>query len=167
MALVKDFSLQLPNEQETDRLGRCLAQALQSIPDTIRDSGFNIRLDGTLGAGKTTTTRAMLRALGVTGRVKSPTFTLVESYDTEAGPVHHFDFYRFETPEEFDDAGFRELFGAGKITVCEWSEKALPFLPDADLVVKLELEGDGRRAFFEPETEAGKSAVAEVFKAWN
>lgn len=167
MAHFEEKLLVLPDESETDRLGRCLAKALAAIAPEVRESGFNIRLDGTLGAGKTTLTRAMLRALGVTGRVKSPTFTLVKSYDTPVSPVHHFDFYRFETPEEFDDAGFRDLFGKGKTTVCEWSEKALPYLPEADLTVAISLAGEGREARLIPETENGSRAALEVEKAWN
>lgn len=167
MAFSEAFSLFLSNEQESNRLGQALALALQSHAAGIKDLGFNIRLDGNLGAGKTTTTRAMLRALGVSGRVKSPTFTLVESYDTAIGPVHHFDFYRFETPQEFDDAGFRDLFGAGRVTVCEWPEKATPCLPGADLSIRLAIEGDGRKATFSPTTKAGKTIVMEIMKAWN
>ncbi|MCI6530062.1 MAG: tRNA (adenosine(37)-N6)-threonylcarbamoyltransferase complex ATPase subunit type 1 TsaE [Mesosutterella sp.] len=167
MATVSSCSpLVLEDESATIRLGSLLAGAFCGLSRKINESGFNLRLDGTLGAGKTTLTRAMLRALGITGRVKSPTFTLVETYDAPFFTVHHFDFYRFESPEEFDDAGFRDLFGPGKLTVCEWSEKALPFLPAPDLTISLSLFKDGRKARLEPCGEAGDAAAREVCRQW-
>ena len=101
--------LYLPAPQDTDRLGSLLAQSLMKYRDEIISRGFNIRLEGNLGAGKTSLTRATLRALGVSGRIKSPTFTLLETYEIDSEiEVFHFDFYRFESPEEFLDAGFRD-----------------------------------------------------------
>ncbi len=132
------FTLPLADEAATAALAAKLAASLAHLAEAVRESGFNLRLDGNLGAGKTTFTRAFLRALGFQGRVKSPTFELVEDYDLPGGLIlHHFDFYRFEDPEEFDDAGFRDLFGAGQIVFSEWSEKAAPCLPAADLVLHL------------------------------
>ena len=115
----------LPTPEDTDRLGLLLAQSLLDNRQAITQLGLNIRLEGDLGAGKTSLTRATLRALGVSGRIKSPTFTLLETYPIDSEiEVFHFDFYRFESPEEFLDAGFRENFAPGHITFCEWSEKA-------------------------------------------
>ena len=86
-----------------------------------------------------------MRHLGVTGRVKSPTFELVSDYDVLDGiAFHHFDFYRFESPIEFDEAGFRDLFGPGSITASEWSDKAGEFLPSADLELVIAICGTER-----------------------
>ena len=119
---------------------------------------------GFLGAGKTTFTRALLRAAGFAGRVKSPTFELVTDYDfTDGITLHHFDFYRFEDPQEFDDAGFRDLFGAGNVCVSEWSEKAEPLLPAADLVIELTPETPlSRTAKMTATTELGRRVLKKV-----
>ena len=115
-------------------------------------------------AGKTTFTRALLRAAGFAGRVKSPTFELVTDYDfTDGITLHHFDFYRFEDPQEFDDAGFRDLFGAGNVCVSEWSEKAEPLLPAADLVIELTPETPlSRTAKMTATTELGRRVLKKV-----
>ncbi|MCI5851982.1 MAG: tRNA (adenosine(37)-N6)-threonylcarbamoyltransferase complex ATPase subunit type 1 TsaE [Sutterellaceae bacterium] len=159
-------SIELPDEAATEALGKCLAGAVKKLAGGIRDEGLNFRLEGTLGAGKTTLTRAFLRNLGVTGRVRSPTFTLVETYSALGLTINHFDFYRFESPEEFDDAGFRDLFGAGRVTLCEWPEKAGEFLPASDVDVQIELSGDGRKIFLRPRTERGRKVAEEVGREW-
>ena len=116
-----------------------------------------IELHGPLGAGKTTFVRHLLHALGVQGRVKSPTYALMESYELEpestgtsasqgsARIVSHFDFYRFDDPQEWEDAGFREVFAAPGLKLAEWPEKAEGLLPLADLRIFIEpVEGGGR-----------------------
>ena len=108
-------------------------------------------------------TRALLRALGVAGRVRSPTFELVEEYDVLDGCVfYHFDFYRFESPREFEEAGFRDMFGSGRITACEWSEKAADYLPAADLEITLTVDKAARRAHLAALSDAGKKVLNEV-----
>jgi len=98
-----------------------------------------IELHGDLGAGKTTFTRHLLRALGVTGRIKSPTYAVVESYQVvtpdASSPldIHHFDFYRFDDPREWEEAGFRDLFAQPGLKLAEWPDKAQGWLPTADL----------------------------------
>ena len=149
-------------------MGASLAQAVQAKTQAIQQHGLNIRLEGNLGAGKTATARAFLRSLGVTGRIKSPTFTLLEIYPLENQlEAYHFDFYRFETPEEFLEAGFRENFAPGHITLVEWSEKAEPCLPSADLTLTLAVEHDGRSLQLESHTEIGQNIVNEVISAWH
>ncbi|MES2887450.1 MAG: tRNA (adenosine(37)-N6)-threonylcarbamoyltransferase complex ATPase subunit type 1 TsaE [Pseudomonadota bacterium] len=98
-----------------------------------------IELEGDLGAGKTTFVRHLLRALGVTGTIKSPTYALMESYDLPGlGPVSHFDFYRFNDPQEWDDAGFRDVFAEPGLKLVEWPDQARERLPCPDLRLTLE-----------------------------
>jgi tRNA threonylcarbamoyladenosine biosynthesis protein TsaE len=106
-----------------------------------------ITLHGPLGAGKTAFARHLLRALGVAGRVKSPTYTVLEPYRTPAGlEVSHFDFFRFDDPREWEDAGFRDVFARAGLKLAEWPDKAAPLLPRPDLVLAIEPVGDGERA---------------------
>ncbi len=123
-----------------------------------------VELRGPLGAGKTTFVRHVLRGLGVTGRVKSPSYAVVEAYELPAGEpafnlalnIWHFDFYRFKSPREWEDAGFRDLFAAPGLKLAEWPEKAQGMLPTADLRIDLEpLDGDARQAQFSAFTPRG------------
>ena len=99
--------------------------------------GAFITLHGDLGAGKTTLVRHLLQALGVTGRIKSPTYAVVESYELPALQVWHFDFYRFDDPQEWEDAGFRDIFASPGLKLAEWPDKAAGLLPRADLELHL------------------------------
>jgi len=104
-----------------------------------------IELHGTLGAGKTTFARHLLHALGVQGRVKSPTYAVMEPYRVDGFDVSHFDFYRFDDPQEWEDAGFRDVFAAPGLKLAEWPEKAEGLLPVADLRIDIDLgAGDSR-----------------------
>jgi tRNA threonylcarbamoyladenosine biosynthesis protein TsaE len=115
-----------------------------------------IELHGTLGAGKTTFARHLLQALGVQGRIKSPTYAVLESYDVAGLAVSHFDFYRFQDPQEFEDAGFRDVFAAPGLKIAEWPEQAEGLLPLPDLRVELiPLDGDERRVIFTACTPRG------------
>jgi len=105
-----------------------------------------VTLHGDLGAGKTTFTRHLLQALGVQGRVKSPTYALMEVYELPAFTAWHFDFYRFDDPQEWEDAGFREVFASPGLKLVEWPEKAVGLLPVPDLRIDIALvagDGDG------------------------
>lgn len=102
-------------------------------PALLGGASAYIELHGTLGAGKTTFTRHLLRALGVQGRIKSPSYAVVEPHDVPGMAIHHFDFYRFNDPQEWEDAGFRDLFAAPGLKLAEWPEKAAGLLPRADL----------------------------------
>lgn len=104
-----------------------------------------IELHGPLGAGKTTFVRHLLHALGVAGRVKSPTYAVMEPYALDGFDAWHFDFYRFDDPQEWEDAGFRDVFAADGLKVAEWPEKAAGLLPPPDLRVAIAIRDDERR----------------------
>ena len=125
-------------------------------------TGMVVYLAGDLGAGKTTLARGILRGLGHSGRVKSPTFTLVEAYKLSRLYLYHFDLYRFESPRELDDAGLRECFGAHALCLVEWPEKAGAKLPAADLTLAMYVAGSGRRVEVFAATEAGKACLDRI-----
>lgn len=134
----ENFTLALADEAATMALGAKLAQVLTP--------GINIYLHGDLGAGKTTLVRHLLRALGVQGRIKSPTYAVVEPYDTPDGlALWHFDFYRFDDPREWEDAGFRDIFSSPGLKLAEWPEKAAGLAPSADLAIHIEAIDESRR----------------------
>ncbi len=159
--------LRLADEAATTSLGSALADALRSHWSAITARGLQIELAGELGAGKTTLVRALLRRLGVDGPVKSPTFSLLEPYVVSSLNLYHFDFYRFEHPDEFTEAGFRELFGAGTLALVEWPEKAAGQLPAPDLVIRLAHEGEGRKALLIAHTEIAAACLAALRASWN
>ena len=105
-----------------------------------------IELHGELGAGKTTFVRHLLRALGVEGRIKSPTYAVLEPHATAGLVISHFDFYRFSDAREWADAGFRDVFAAAGLKLAEWPEHAATVLPAADLRLTIELQTDDSRS---------------------
>ena len=120
-----------------------------------------VELHGPLGAGKTTYARHLLHALGVEGRVKSPTYTVMEPYQVATLAIAHFDFYRFDDPQEWEDAGFRDVFAAPGLKLAEWPEKAAGLLPVADLQIHIEpLDGDLRSVRYEARTPRGMELIA-------
>ena len=142
------FSFFLPDEAATERLGASLAERLRP-----RDV---VALQGGLGVGKTTLARAILRAASgdPTLIVPSPTFTLVEVYDTSMGVFWHFDLYRLEEPEQVFELGWEEARADGMALV-EWAERLGSLLPRERLTVTLAMEGDGRRAELQGEARFG------------
>ncbi|CAM3827161.1 tRNA (adenosine(37)-N6)-threonylcarbamoyltransferase complex ATPase subunit type 1 TsaE [Paracidovorax anthurii] len=106
-----------------------------------------ITLHGDLGAGKTTLVRHLLRALGVQGRIKSPTYAVVEPHDAPGLAIWHFDFYRFSDPREWEDAGFRDIFAGPGLKIAEWPEKAAGLIPAADLAIHIEAVDDAAGAY--------------------
>lgn len=121
---------------------QAFAAALATQPTL---SNAFIALHGDLGAGKTTLVRHLLQALGVKGRIKSPTYAVVEPYELPTINVWHFDFYRFADPREWEDAGFRDIFASAGLKLVEWPEKAASFLPQADLDLTLRTRGESER----------------------
>jgi tRNA threonylcarbamoyladenosine biosynthesis protein TsaE len=120
-----------------------------------------IALHGNLGAGKTTLVRHLLQALGVRGRIKSPTYAVVEPYELPGMNVWHFDFYRFADPREWADAGFRDIFASPGLKLVEWPEKAGTALPTADLDITIHTETDAQRTV----TVAARTALGATLQA--
>jgi tRNA threonylcarbamoyladenosine biosynthesis protein TsaE len=141
----------LADESATEALGARVGQMLTP--------GIVIWLTGDLGAGKTTLTRGLLRALGHAGAVKSPTYTLLEPYVVSKMALYHFDFYRFSEPQEFLDAGLEEYFAEDAVCLVEWADKACPFVPPADIEISLQVDGDGRRAVCRGMSERGRACL--------
>ncbi len=160
---------ELRDEAATIDFGERFARAIEATrtqSGVERFAGLQVQLIGDLGAGKTTLVRATLRALGHAGRVKSPTYTLVEPYafGTASGPldVYHFDLYRFADPAEWADAGFREYFDAGAVCLVEWPQQAGGLLGVPDLVFQLSLPDDGSSPGNSNEEE-GRVLTARAF----
>ncbi len=155
-------SIYLANEQATEAFGRLLALATQpehdadakeNDPDT---SGGRIFLSGDLGAGKTTLVRGLMRGYKHNGPVKSPTYTLVEPYESPGRNIYHFDLYRLADPEELEFLGVWDYFEAGNLCLIEWPEKGKGFLPVADLQIELQAENSGRRLLWRSNTGPGR-----------
>ncbi|PRX25202.1 tRNA threonylcarbamoyladenosine biosynthesis protein TsaE [Paraburkholderia sp. BL18I3N2] len=169
----------LADEAATMAFGERFAQAIESVREVAQHTpgaggdkafyGLQVQLIGDLGAGKTTLVRATLRGLGHTGRVRSPTYTLVEPYVLERPTgelaLYHFDLYRFTDPAEWADAGFREYFDSGAICLVEWPQRAGRLLGVPDLVFSLDLdnhnenESDGRVLVARAYSESGKACL--------
>ena len=141
-------------EDDTATFARRLA-ALPGLRDAF------IALHGDLDAGKTTFVRHLLRALGIDGRVKSPTYAVVEPHTTPAGlAVSHFDFYRFNDPREWEDAGFRDVFASPGLKLAEWPEKAAALIPAADVAIFIEaLDEEARRVTLHAHTPLGQQLL--------
>lgn len=148
------LAISLADEAATIALASALARRLSP--------GFLLYLTGELGSGKTTLVRGLLRALGYAGRVKSPTYTLVELYTVSRLDLYHFDFYRFRDPKEWDEAGFREHFDGDGVCIVEWPDKAIGLLPPPDLEISLQTDASGRLATLTARTQAGIDCVSDL-----
>lgn len=149
--------LPLPTPEDTDALARALAGC--------RPAWAVVYLEGTLGAGKSTLARALLRALGVKGAVRSPTYTLVERYPIPGGEAAHLDLYRLASAAELDFLGLDELAADATLWLVEWPERGQGYLPPADLRVQLAVQGAGRRARLVPGTASGEAWLERLAEA--
>jgi tRNA threonylcarbamoyladenosine biosynthesis protein TsaE len=149
--------ISLPDEAATLALGAALAPG--ALPGRV------LHLRGELGAGKTTVVRGLLRALGYAGRVKSPTYTMVEPYTVSSLNFYHFDFYRLKNESEWVSSGFREYFGADSVCFVEWPERAGDRLSPPALELHLQITDGARRAFFLAHGAAGEAWLSSVCSA--
>jgi tRNA threonylcarbamoyladenosine biosynthesis protein TsaE len=148
------LTLHLPDEAATRALGARLARVLEP--------GLSLYLRGDLGSGKTTLVRGLLRGLGYEGRVKSPSYALVELYTISRLDLYHFDFYRFRDPKEWREAGFGEYFNGAAVCLVEWPEKAQGLLPDADIDIAFDFAGEGRDLRVSAGTESGQACLKRL-----
>jgi tRNA threonylcarbamoyladenosine biosynthesis protein TsaE len=163
-------SVFLEDEAATERFGRLLAAATSDLSgESFRSgelpaatSGGCIYLSGDLGAGKTTLTRGLMRGYGFQGAVKSPTYTLVEPYEFSRYKIYHFDLYRLSYPGEVEFLGVSEYFDDDNLCLVEWPEHGGAFLPPADLVIYLSMEGRGRRLNWQSRTPRGQKIADRI-----
>lgn len=159
-----NFTLELADEAATLAFGSALGNAI--IPN------LTIYLHGDLGAGKTTLVRGLLHGLGFTGKVKSPTYALVEPYEnlmTKSGTLnlYHFDLYRFNDEEEWEAAGFRDYFNTASVCLIEWPEKAEHILPIPDVDIYFKIKPSGRDVRIDGHTLAGQACVKNIKELCN
>lgn len=146
--------LYLPDEAATAEFGRKLA--------LVTGGRGLITLQGDLGSGKTTLSRALIRALGHDGPVRSPTYTLVEPYELGNFRVLHYDLYRLNDPEELHYLGVRDFLDDDTLTLVEWPERGRPWLPPADLALELRVLRSGREIHWQAGTPRGQVWEAEL-----
>jgi tRNA threonylcarbamoyladenosine biosynthesis protein TsaE len=163
------LTLDLPDEAATVLLGQALAMVTAELrpnaagiltPGT--EAQGRLHLQGELGAGKTALVRAFLLHCGISGRIKSPSYALLESYEVSNLYLYHLDFYRFSDPTEWLDAGFRDLFKNKALLLIEWPEKAGDLLSSPDLLIQLAYAGKGRQVTLSAFTEKGIQWLAAL-----
>lgn len=153
------FSLMI-TEPQMPSLGHCLAQAL------IEAGGALIYLDGTLGMGKTALSREVIQACGWSGRVRSPTYTLVEPYECEPLTLVHFDLYRLGDAEELEFLGIRDYLQPDTVWLVEWPERGAGVLPEPDLVVHFTEAESARKLDFAAQSERGQAVRDRLQQLW-
>lgn len=124
--------------------------------------GMIIFLEGPLGVGKTTFVRGLLRGLGYQSKVKSPTYTLVESYEIADKKIFHFDLYRLMNVSELEEMGIRDYFTHDSICIIEWAEKGEPLLPSADIICYFSFHDHGREMQCETNSESGQELLKRI-----
>ncbi len=153
----------LPDPESTLRVGAALAAALESPDREEVRAPRSLYLRGSLGAGKTTLVRGLMRGLGHRGPVRSPTYTLLEPYELSGISVYHFDLYRLAEARELDDFGARDYFHEGALCVVEWPERGREALPSPDLSIEMRILDEGRHLLARGRSTHGR----ELLAAWS
>ncbi|MBD1580751.1 tRNA (adenosine(37)-N6)-threonylcarbamoyltransferase complex ATPase subunit type 1 TsaE [Pseudoalteromonas sp. S16_S37] len=148
------FSQHLADEAQTVAMGERLCKYIKN--------GAVLFLHGDLGAGKTTLSRGIVQGMGHTGKVKSPTYTLVEPYELEDVSIYHFDLYRLGDPEELEYMGIRDYFSPNAICIIEWPQKGAGFIPSPDLNVEMAYDGEQRTVTVSANSERGQTIVMQL-----
>lgn len=153
---MKRFQYYLKNEQATQAFAQFLANLCQ--PPLF------ITLVGELGTGKTTLVRSLLRQLGVTGPIKSPTYSLVDVYQLNQLNIFHFDLYRLSSPEELELIGWRDYLAEDALWLIEWPEKAAELLPEIDISCHLTFVNDGRMLEISAQSQKGDKILDQLYQ---
>jgi tRNA threonylcarbamoyladenosine biosynthesis protein TsaE len=153
------LTLHLADEDAMVAFGGRLAAVTQGLG--------TIFFEGDLGAGKTTLSRGLIRGLGHAGAVKSPTFTLVESYEIGRVRAFHFDLYRLVDPEELEYLGIRDYFDGESLCLVEWPQRGAGFLPKPDLTITISAQASGRSLILSPLGSRGESWCAVLARELN
>jgi len=156
-------TLNVGSAEQMQVLGRAIAAAVEATEGT-----FIIALEGELGAGKTTLVGGILRSYGVTGPVRSPTYTLIEPYETPSRAIYHLDLYRLTDPDEVEPLGIRDLLAGSALLLIEWPSRAAGSIPAADLQVDIAYPPtgtEGRRIRLTPHSLNGANAVRHIVAA--
>jgi tRNA threonylcarbamoyladenosine biosynthesis protein TsaE len=148
------FHKQIPTEEDMLAWAGQLALAISE--------GAIIFLQGSLGAGKTTFARGFMRGLGYEGKVKSPTYTLVEPYEINGRAIYHFDLYRLKEAKELEQIGIEEYMSSSAICLIEWPTHGFPVLPEPDLICHLTFKEPGREMRIEAQTERGSAIIEQL-----
>jgi tRNA threonylcarbamoyladenosine biosynthesis protein TsaE len=148
------FYLHLADETATVEMGRRLSQAVKK--------GAVLFLNGDLGAGKTTLSRGIVQGLGHNGKVKSPTYTLVEPYELEDVSIYHFDLYRLGDPEELEYMGIRDYFADQSICIVEWPEKGIGFIPTPDISIEMAYDDQQRSITITAKSARGEKMISSL-----
>ncbi|RZQ56053.1 tRNA (adenosine(37)-N6)-threonylcarbamoyltransferase complex ATPase subunit type 1 TsaE [Pseudidiomarina tainanensis] len=152
-------TLFLKDEAALLEAARKLANAVKAHEDSVAESALTIYLLGELGAGKTTFSRGFIQQLGHQGHVKSPTYTLVESYDLAPWQINHFDLYRLADPEELEFMGIRDYLGTHRIILAEWPQRGEGYLPQPDIIITIDYADTARSITLEALTERGRELL--------
>lgn len=147
--------LSIADAAGTEALGAAVAAA-------VGERGLLVGLEGDLGTGKTTFARGFLRRLGITGSIRSPTYTLIEPYDAGGHIAYHLDLYRLVDPQELELIGIRDLLGGAALVLVEWPERAGGVLPPPDLTLRFEHAPGGRTIAIRAASVAGRTVLARL-----
>lgn len=159
MAELSLFSQYVADEAEMCAFGHRL---VETICSESHSKGVTLYLNGPLGAGKTTLSRGIIQGLGHKGKVKSPTYTLVEEYRLQDKNIYHFDLYRLNDPEELEFMGIRDYFTENSICLIEWAEKGLGLLAEPDLLVNIDYANNARNVQLIAKSKLGNNIIKHL-----